>query len=92
MISGEKKYEKVDDTERFHRVERKFGSYYRSIPLPEGIDASQVNAKYDNGVLEVTIPKPVSKQQKRIRVNVSGGGEGVSAKKGAGAGPAKGGK
>jgi len=87
-ISGERRHEKVDETERFQRVERSYGSFYRTLPLPEGIDANQVNARYDNGVLEVTIPKPMTKQQKRIRVNVTGGG----ANNKGGAAPAKGGK
>lgn len=74
-ISGERKHEKVDESERVHRLERSFGSFSRTIPLPKGVDANVVTAKYDNGVLEVTVPKPADKQQKKTRINVTTGGD-----------------
>jgi len=57
-ISGERCYEKKDENERYHRVERSYGKFSRSMALPEGVDNSKIVANYNNGVLELEIPKP----------------------------------
>eukprot|EP00762_Andalucia_godoyi_P004523 ANDGO_05110.mRNA.1 17.7 kDa class I heat shock protein len=56
-IHGENKMEKKEDNEKWHRVERSWGSFQRSMRLPENANAEQINAKYDNGVLHLNIPK-----------------------------------
>src|SRR3954462_6215358 len=57
-ISGERKAEHEVNKDGYHRVERAFGAFSRSLTLPEGIDAEAVQASFDRGVLEVRIPKP----------------------------------
>src|SRR5688572_8391573 len=56
-ISGERRAEHEEKGEGFHRVERAFGSFSRSLSLPEGVDPQRVDAKFADGVLEVRIPK-----------------------------------
>jgi len=58
-VRGEKKKEKRSDSEKFHRVERRFGSFSRSVRLPDGVEPEKhLTAKFENGVLEVLIEKP----------------------------------
>ena len=56
-IKGEKTREKMDKEERYHRVERFYGSFARSVRLPVGVDGSRVTASFKNGLLTVTLPK-----------------------------------
>ena len=56
-IKGEKTQEKLDKEERYHRVERFYGSFARSVRLPVGVDGSRVTASFKNGLLTVTLPK-----------------------------------
>jgi len=63
-ISGEKKDEKKEENEKWHRVERSYGKFSRSLVVPEGVTPEQIKAKFDNGVLEVTFPKPEIEQKK----------------------------
>jgi len=58
-ISGERKHEAETKEESFYRCEREYGSFYRTIPLPEGVNIGNVTATFENGVLEVTVPLPV---------------------------------
>ena len=57
-IQGERKQELEEEVEGFHRSERSYGSFYRSIPLPEGINIDEAKANFRDGVLEITIPSP----------------------------------
>lgn len=71
QISGERKAEKKEENERWHRVERSYGSFYRSFRLPEEAVADKITARCDNGVLTVEVPKtarPERPQAKRITV------------------------
>jgi HSP20 family protein len=72
-VSGERKAEHEEEKEGYHRVERSFGSFSRSLTLPQGIDADSVTAKFDRGVLEIRVPKP--EQRKPRRITISGGQE-----------------
>jgi HSP20 family protein len=59
-------------------VERSFGRFSRTLNLPDGVDAEQVEAKFDNGVLEVRVPKPEETQPTRVQIgkgSVEGSGE-----------------
>lgn len=73
-ISGERKIEKEESEEgSFYRMERGFGSFQRTIPLPNDADAEDVNAEYKNGVMTVLIPRVASstspqKQAKKVEV------------------------
>ncbi len=71
-ISGEKKYEsKKEDKDRKLVVsERKFGSFSRTISLPDGIKADKVKAKFKKGVLNIHIPKDEKAKLKRIQIDV----------------------
>lgn len=57
-IRGEKKDEKEDKKDGYFYRESRYGSFSRVVPLPEGIDAQKVEAKFNKGVLTVTVPKP----------------------------------
>jgi HSP20 family protein len=74
-ISGERQAEHEQSTEGYYRVERAFGSFSRSLTLPEGVDADEVNAHFDSGVLEVRVPKPAERKPRRVQI---GGGNGAS--------------
>ena len=69
-LSGERKAEHENKDEGYYRVERAFGSFSRSLTLPEGVDAESVTANFDAGVLEVRIPKPAERKPQRIRIGV----------------------
>ena len=81
-VSGERKTEEKKEEEGYYRVERAFGSFSRSLTLPDGIDPEQVKAEFDNGVLEVRIPKPEERKPHRVRIGKgSVEGEGTEKKK-----------
>lgn len=66
VISGERSYqsEQQDDREGFYRMERRFGSFSRRLPLPEDASSDGVDAKYEKGVLEIKVPKEKTKEAK----------------------------
>lgn len=57
-ISGERKTETEEKKEDFYRCERQYGSFYRAVPLPEGVKLEDVKATFTDGVLEVSVPLP----------------------------------
>lgn len=67
-IKGERESEKKEEKEGYKRVERSYGSFYRRFSMPETADASKINAKSKNGVLEITIPKQEKVQARKIEV------------------------
>jgi HSP20 family protein len=69
-VSGERKSEHETSKEGFHRVERAFGSFARSLTLPEGVNADAVTANFDRGVLEIRIPKPEQRKPRKISIGV----------------------
>ena len=69
-ISGERKAEHTENKDGYHRVERAFGSFSRSLTLPEGVNAEAVSASFDRGVLEVQIPKPEERKPRKISIGV----------------------
>ena len=71
-VSGERKTEHEEKHEGYYRLERATGAFSRSLTLPEGIDADAIKASFDNGVLEVRIPKPVQAQPRRVQIGVGG--------------------
>ena len=66
-LSGERKEDRVEG-KTWHRHERGFGKFMRTIELPDAIDSSNVDAEYRNGVLLITLPKPQSVKPKKITV------------------------
>jgi HSP20 family protein len=79
VIQGERKYEHEDKSEGVFRSERRYGKFYRQIPLPEGANADQVKAQFNNGVLEVTVPVPERKSNRRQIPIATGSGEHAAA-------------
>jgi HSP20 family protein len=76
-VAGERKAEHEEKGEGFHRVERAFGRFSRSLDLPHGIAADEVDARFDRGVLEVRIPKPEERKPTRIEIGAgSANGDG----------------
>jgi HSP20 family protein len=72
-VSGERRSEHESKQEGYHRVERAFGAFSRSLTLPRGVNAEAVEATFDKGVLEVRIPKPEESKPRRISIGVGGG-------------------
>jgi HSP20 family protein len=67
-VSGERKAAHEVTKEGYHRVERAFGTFSRSLTLPEGINAESVEASFDRGVLEIRIPKPEQPKPRKISI------------------------
>lgn len=68
-IKGERESETKDEREGYKRVERVRGSFFRRFSLPDTADADTISAKSNHGVLEITIPKKIAEQPRRIAVN-----------------------
>ena len=71
-VHGERKFEKEEKEENFRRVERQYGSFTRSFTLPSSLDAGQVSADYNQGVLRIKLAKKAEAKPKQIKVNVGG--------------------
>lgn len=69
-VSGERKLEKEEKEENFHRVERRYGSFTRSFTLPNTVSTDDVQADYDNGVLKIKLNKRAEAKPKQIKVNI----------------------
>jgi HSP20 family protein len=73
-LRGERKFEKTEDTDNYHRVERSYGSFTRSFTLPQTVSAEGATAEYNNGVLRVALPKKEETKARRIQVSGTGSG------------------
>jgi HSP20 family protein len=71
-VKGERKFEKEEKEENFHRIERRYGSFYRAFTLPSTVDAEHIGASYNAGVLKLELAKKAEAQPKQIKVNVGG--------------------
>jgi HSP20 family protein len=69
-VKGERKFEKEEKEENFHRIERRYGSFYRAFTLPSTVDAEKVQAQYEAGVLRVELPKKAEAKPKQIKIGV----------------------
>ena len=67
-IKGEKKQEKKDEKENYHCVERRYGTFSRTMRLPFEVEAAKVNATYNDGVLKLTLPKAEPAKAKEIEI------------------------
>jgi HSP20 family protein len=65
VVEGDRKQEKEEKREGYYHSERSYGTFYRSIPLPEGAKADQTAAQFNNGVFEVTVPIPEVKAKRQ---------------------------
>lgn len=70
IIKAEKKQEKVTEDASYYAAERQFGQYTRTIALPFEVDSEKITTKFENGVLELRLPKAEETKTKRIKVDV----------------------
>jgi HSP20 family protein len=71
-VRGERKFESEEKEENFHRIERRYGSFFRSFSLPTTVDTENVAATYEAGVLKLELKKKASAQPKQIKIGVAG--------------------
>jgi len=69
-VKGERKFEKEEKEENFHRIERRYGSFFRAFTLPPTVDTEGIGAQYNAGVLKLELKKKPEAQPKQIKVNV----------------------
>ena len=82
-ISGERKSEHEQREKGWYRVERQFGTFSRSLTLPDGIDPDAIEAAFDKGVLEVRVPKPEQRKPRRVQIKAgAANGDGRAAVEG----------
>lgn len=67
-ISGERSFQKEDNGETYHRVESQYGSFNRSFQLPDNVDEESINAKYEDGLLKISVDKSEDKVKKQIEI------------------------
>lgn len=72
-LSGERKLEKTEDKDGYHRIERVYGTFTRSFALPKNVAADSVEADLSDGILSVKLPKKAETQPKKIAVKTGGG-------------------
>ena len=71
-VKGERKFEKEEKEENFHRIERRYGSFMRSFTLPNTVNPDSVKADYENGLLKIQFEKRAEAKPKQIQVNIGG--------------------
>jgi HSP20 family protein len=69
-VRGERKFEKEEKEENFHRIERRYGAFARSFTLPNTVDTGKVEASYENGILKIELAKRAEAKPKQIQVKV----------------------
>jgi len=67
-LRGERHFEKKEDSDNYHRVERAYGSFTRSFTLPNTVSSEGASADYSNGILRVTVPKREETKARRIEI------------------------
>ena len=69
-LKGEKKEEKEVKEKNYHRIERSYGRFQRSVGLPTGVQADKAKATYKDGILRITVPKVEEAKPKQIKIDV----------------------
>ena len=67
-VNGERKFEEKENGKKFHKVESHYGTFSRSVQLPENVDADSVDAHYKDGILHISIDKSEDKVRKKIEI------------------------
>ncbi len=67
-IRGERKFEKETKEENYHRIERSYGSFFRSFTLPPYVETEKVEAEHENGILKVRMPKKSELKPRKIKI------------------------
>jgi len=70
-VRGERKFESEEKEENFHRIERRYGSFFRSFTLPTTVDTENVAAEYKAGVLKLELKKKASAQPRQIKIGAA---------------------
>ena len=70
-VRGERQFEKSAKQDNYHRVERSYGAFARTFSLPSTVDAEKIAAGYENGVLQIAMPKREEARPKQIKVAVT---------------------
>jgi HSP20 family protein len=71
-VRGERRFEKEEKEENFHRIERRYGTFTRSFTLPNTVDTDQVQASYESGILKIQLAKKAEAKPKQIKVGIGG--------------------
>ncbi len=74
-VKGERRFEKEEKEENFHRIERRYGSFARSFTLPQTVDTAAVQANYADGVLTISLAKKEAAKPKQVKVEIGGTGQ-----------------
>jgi HSP20 family protein len=77
-VSGQRERQDERKDDSYYRYERRFGSFSRSVALPAGVNDENIDANYDNGVLEIRVGKPEEYKPKRIQIG--GGSQAIEGK------------
>ena len=67
-LKGERNFEKETKEENYHRVERAYGSFYRSFTLPHYIDQNNIEAAHENGILKIAMPKKPELKPRKVKI------------------------
>jgi HSP20 family protein len=70
ILRGERKQEHTEEKDNYHRIERSYGQFHRTVSLPSPVNAAAVNASYTNGILEVVLPKREEAKPRQIQVDI----------------------
>jgi HSP20 family protein len=70
-VRGERKFENEEKEENFHRIERRYGSFFRSFTVPSTVDTENVAASYNAGVLKLELKKKASAQPRQIKIGAA---------------------
>jgi HSP20 family protein len=71
-VSATREREQKVESDRYHRFERRYGTFSRTVGLPQGVSEDDIKATYEHGVLEIRVPKPEQAKPKRIEISVDG--------------------
>jgi len=72
-VKGERNFVNDEKEENFHRIERRYGSFVRSFTLPSTIETESAQARYENGVLAITLPKKEAAKPKQLKIEIGSG-------------------
>ena len=72
-VKGERKFEKEEKEENFHRIERRYGTFLRTFRLPTTVDSEKVEAHYEKGILKIALAKRAEAKPKQIKVGAGNG-------------------
>ncbi len=70
-LRGEKRFENEGEEQSYHRIERSYGNFMRTFTLPRSVDAENISARYERGVLELVMPKKSETRPRQIKIEVA---------------------